>query len=89
MVFVAVGQRNADNVFFAPVKVRKVRQDEVDSRLFFFGKEHTGIDDEQFAVGLEDRHVAPDFTETAKSDDPQGVGVDLRGCSEVGWQFNH
>ena len=66
MVFVSVGQHDREHVIHAITDVAEVRQNHVDARLGLFGKQHTAVDDEQFAVDFEDGHVATDLADSAE-----------------------
>ena len=78
MVFVAVGQHEADDVVETIIEVGEVGKNEVDAGLVLFGEEDAAVNDEQLAVVLEHGHVASDFAEAAERDDADGFCVHLR-----------
>ncbi len=82
VVFVAVGEHEADDVVEAVVEVGEVGEDEVDTGLLLFGEEDAGVDDEDLAVVFEHGHVAPDLAEAAEGDDADRFGVHLRRWAE-------
>ena len=82
VVFVTVGEHDADNVVEAIANRRKVGQDQVNAGLVLFWKEDATVDDENLAIDLETGHVAADLTEAPDGDDAEGAGTQL------GWLAN-
>ena len=66
VVLVAVCEHDRGNVVKAILDRAEVREDKVNARLGFFGKENAAIDDEEPALILEDGHVSADLAETAE-----------------------
>jgi hypothetical protein len=81
VVLVPVRQDDRDDVLQAVPDGREVG--DVDPRLVLLGEQHPAVDDEQLAVELEDRHVAPDLPQAAQRRDPQGAGGECGGRAEV------
>ena len=67
----AVGQHDGDHVVETVANEAPVRQDDVDAWLMLFWEQHAAVDDEQFAVELEDGHVSADFPETTGGDNAE------------------
>ena len=89
VVFVTVGEDQADDVVHPVVEVAEVRQDEVDAGLLLFGEEDTAVDDEQLAAVLEDGHVPADLAEAAEGDDAHRLGVCLRWVAGIDRVVRH
>ncbi|CAB4900677.1 unannotated protein [freshwater metagenome] len=89
MVFVSVGQDHCQNVVETVTNRREIRQDEVDPRLIFFGKENPTVDDEKLAVEFVDRHVAADFAEATHRDNAQGALFEGGRIKEVVGHVSH
>ena len=82
VVLVSVGQHQADHIV-QPVGDRvEARQDEVDTRMVVLGEQHAAIDQQQLAVVLQDRHVAPDVTQPPQRDDAHPTRRQRRWCSK-------
>jgi hypothetical protein len=62
----------------------EIGEDQVDAGLVVLREQHAAVDDEQPALVLEDRHVAPDGAEPAQRDDAQSVRRQLRRRTERG-----
>jgi hypothetical protein len=65
VVFVTVGEHDTNDVVEAVPQVTEVRENNVDTRLMFFWKEHPDVNDEDFAVDFEAGHVSTDFADSA------------------------
>ena len=82
VVLVPVGQHQTDHIA-QPVGDRvEARQDEVDTRMVVLGEQHAAIDQQQLAVVLQDRHVAPDVTQSPQRDDAHPTRRQRRWCSK-------
>src|SRR5688572_22798369 len=62
VVFVAVGEDDADNVFLPLYQPAPVRKHQVDAQHLFFGKHQAAVDYRDLAVYLERGAVAADAT---------------------------
>ena len=80
MVFVTVGQEDADHIIHAVFEVAKVGKDYVDAWLVFFREQDTTVDDENLAVDLENGHVATDFSDATKRNDAEDARTQWSRC---------
>ena len=71
VVLVAVGDDERLDVVRALAQVREVRQDEVDAHHLRRREAQAGVDDDDPAVVLDDRHVLADLAEPAEREDAQ------------------
>ena len=78
VVFVAVGQHDAFDVLQAITQNREVRQDHVDARLVLLREQQSTIDNQQFALVLEDGHIATDFSQPPDGDDAKTASRQCR-----------
>lgn len=83
VVFVTVGQHQGHDVVEAIAQILECRQDQVDARVFFLGKEHAAVDQGDLPVDLEGRHVAADVTQSTQRNDPQGSTGQFSGRLEL------
>ena len=76
VVFVSVGEHNGQHIVHPMFNRLKIREDEVDAWLCFFRKQHAGVDNQQLAVELKDRHVAADFANSPEGNNAEGSGME-------------
>lgn len=69
-----VGEDESHNLVEASFEIGKVRQDEVNAGLDFFGKEHPAVDDEDLAFGLQHGHIPSDLTQSPQRGQTQDIG---------------
>ena len=69
MVFVAVGDDDAAQLFLALQQVADIGDDQVDAQHLFLGEHQAGIDDDDVVVVLDGHHVLADFAQAAEGDD--------------------
>ena len=88
VILVTVGEHQGDDVVESVLDVVEVGQDEIDARLVLLGEEDTAVDDEQFAVNLEDGHVAADLAEAPQGHDAhRAIGNRTGGLER--WEVRH
>ena len=78
VVLMPVRDHDGAKVGEALLDVRHVRDDQIDSALFFFRKLAAAVEQDDVPSILDERHVLPDLAHTAQRDDPQTPGGSLR-----------
>jgi hypothetical protein len=69
VILVTVGEHNRVDLVEPLAHVLEVRQHEVDARHLGVRERQADVDDQQPAVELDTRHVAPDLADAAEEDD--------------------
>ena len=75
MVLVRVREQDRADRAVEIAQVAEVRQDQIDAEVLVARKRQPRVDDDDFAVGLVDRHVLADLAEAAERDDPLVLGI--------------
>jgi len=71
MVFVRVREHDRSDLLVA--EVAEIREDHVDAEMLVAREGHAGVDDDQLAADLVDRHVLAHLAEPAERDHAQYV----------------
>ena len=71
MVFVTVSEHHTNDVIQTIFKPREIRQNQIDTGLGFFGEKHATINNEEFAIKLQNVHVSTDFSQATQGDNPE------------------
>ena len=79
MVFVAVGQEEAEDFLLALRQVGHIRQHQVDAEHLLFGEHQAGIDDDDVFVVLQGHHVASDLAQSPERDGTQTGSFSQKG----------
>ena len=82
VVFVAVGEEDAQHFAAAVQQVGDVRKDEVDAEHVFLRKHEARVDDDDLALPLQRPHVDADLAEAAEREIPEPGAHKSRSCSD-------
>ena len=73
VVFMTVGEHQADHIVEPLADGIEARQDQVDAGMIILGEQHSAVNQQQLAVEFDDCHVAPDISQTAQGDDAHRI----------------